>query len=72
MQKDQIIEKVLKQVIIVVHPIYVRYFEWETKKSTIDPLEICKGSEADLYKYLREFDICPSLLSKSMVSDIWT
>ncbi len=72
MLKETIVEKVLKHVVIILLPIYVWYFEWETKKSTVDPIEIAKGSETDLYWFLWEFDICPSLISKSMVSDVWT
>lgn len=56
----------------VLHPVYVRYFEWETKRAMGDPLDFTRGSETDLYKFLREFDICPSLISKSMISDVWT
>lgn len=72
LQKDVIVEKVLKHVIQILHGIYVWYFEWETKHSINEPLKIVSGSESDLYKFLREFDICPSLASKSMVCDIWT
>ena len=72
MQKDIITEKVLKHVIQILHAIYVRYFEYETKHSVTEPLKIISGSESDLYKFLWEFDICPSLISKSNVCDIWT
>lgn len=72
LQKDVIVDKVLKHVIPILHAIYIRYFEWETKHSITEPLKIVAGSESDLYKFLREFDICPTLVSKSMVCDIWT
>ena len=52
MQKDIITEKVLKHVIHILHAIYVRYFEYETKHSVTEPLKIISGSESDLYKFL--------------------
>jgi len=67
-----IIEKVIGHVIKILHGIYVRYFEWETKHQISDPSKIIAGTETDLFKFLWEFDICPTLVSKSMVSDIWT
>ena len=65
-------EKILKHVIAILHDIYVLYFKWETKNTVKDPLKISSGSEKDLFLFLREFEICPSIINKSKIYALWT
>lgn len=71
-QVDVIIEKLFKNVAPILHQIYCMYFQQETKDSVTDALKITQKSEKDLFKFLREFEICPAIINKSKIYAIWT
>ena len=64
-QFDEILEFVIKKVGNVLYQIYTAYFDWELTTSR-DVKNIKKHSEKCFFDFLREFDLCPDLLTKTI------
>lgn len=56
--------EILMEVAQTLMKIYLAYFPWEPK-SFQTAVEISKRSESSLFIFLRDFEICPSILTKS-------
>ena len=62
---------VLKHVCNTMTKIFQGYFPWESQSSQQDHV-IRQRSENALFLFLREFDVCPALITKSTSYTIWT
>lgn len=54
----------------MLYEIYVAYFPWEIANSTIYS-DLEKRSEKAYKEFVKEFDICPAILTKTMSFQIW-
>lgn len=62
---------ILKHVCGTLIKIFQVYFPWETQTSQQESI-VKQRSENALFIFLREFDVCPSLITKSTAFAIWT
>jgi hypothetical protein len=69
---DELVEELFIHVISLAYDIYHSYFTFridKIDKATQKELQRC---EKFMYEFLRDFEICPKLLSKSKVYALWT
>ena len=72
--KEPIIERVLvilKSVHVLLVKLYQTYFPWEVQTSQQQSI-IKQRDEVSLFSLLRDFDVCPALMTKGAVTMIWT
>ncbi|CAI2382553.1 unnamed protein product [Moneuplotes crassus] len=67
---DEICNYVIKSVGTVLYEVYSAYFPWEIANSTIYT-KLDKKSEKAYKQFINDFDICPSILTKTMSFQIW-
>jgi len=70
---DELVALVLRDVGPMLLDIYQVYFQHEVKGQTggMPDEELWKANEKNLFEFLKEYDICPSLLSKSVAFSIY-
>lgn len=69
-QLDELLEYVIRKVGPVLYTIYASYFPWEVTNSK-DLQNIKKRSEKAFFDFLTQFDLCPSLLTKTIAFQLW-
>ena len=68
-EADPEVRQLLRQAFPVLREIYTAYFSWEVSGAASDV--IADRSQAAYFEYLRAFDVCPQLVSKPEVFDLW-
>ena len=72
--KEPIIDRVLvvlRSVHVLLLKLYQTYFPWEVQ-ATQQQSVIRQRDEVALFSLLRDFDVCPALMTKGAVTMIWT
>lgn len=67
---DELVTLVLRPVSGVLLDIYKVYFPWELKTSESDEVTQNRSLRSQ-FQFLRDYDICPSLINKSIAFQIW-
>ena len=62
---------VLKSVHVLLLKLYQIYFSWEIQTSQL-PNVIKQRDEVALFSLLKDFDVCPALMTKGAVTMLWT
>jgi len=72
--RDEPIEEgvliVLKSVYPILSKIYKEFFSWEIK-GTENPTLLGHNSENAFWNFLKEFEICPGMITKAMGQSLW-
>lgn len=69
-QFDEICNYLIRNVGTVLYEVYAAYFPWEIANSTVfSGLE--DRSEKAYKEFLKEFDMCPSVITKTMAFQLW-
>lgn len=67
---DELCNYLIRNVGPVLYEIYAAYFPWEIANSTI--YNGCGDRSEKAYKeFLKDFDICPSIITKTMAFQLW-
>jgi len=62
---DELLEFLIKKVGRVLYTIYGAYFPWELTGSK-DIVSVKKRSQKSFFEFLKMFDLCPDILSKTI------
>lgn len=68
---DSIVSELFLSKINLLYDIYHSYFTLKVEKSTKISDKEMQACEKALFEFLRDFEVCPKLLSKSKVCNIW-
>lgn len=71
LQFSEVIRTILQSVIVPLKNIFTHYFPWEVLGSEKFEVKAHKSQRA-LSIMLKDFDICPSLVNKSVISKLWS
>ena len=62
---------IIRTIYPVLIRIYKEYFAWENKR--VDKINILKPkSEEGFWAFLRDFEICPGMITKSLANSLWS
>ena len=68
-EADPQVRQLLRQSFPVLREIYLAYFGWENSGAATEL--VAERSQSAFFEFLRAFDVCPQLVSKSEVFDLW-
>lgn len=68
-EADPEVRQLLRQAFPVLREMYLAYFSWEVSGAAGQV--ITDRSQAAYFEFLRAFDVCPQLVSKPEVFDLW-
>lgn len=71
LQFNKVIRIILQSVCLPLKNIYIHYFPWEVQGSEKFDIKANK-SQRGLNIMLKDFDICPSLVNKTVISKLWS
>jgi p25-alpha len=71
LQYNEMVRNIIQSVIIPLRNIYTHYFPWEVLGSEKFEVKANKSQRA-LSLMLKDFDICPSLVNKTVINKLWT
>lgn len=72
LEYDPIVNEVFENIINLTYDIYHSYFTFRIDKVDKATTAETQRCEKFMYEFLRDFEICPKILSKSKVYAIWT
>lgn len=71
LQYNEVIRTIIQSVSVPLKNIYTHYFPWEVQGSEKFEIKANK-SQRGLALMLKDFDICPSLVNKTIINKLWS